>query len=288
MPFRQIPKAITQIFEQVEQTDFPARSKSMASIIHRERPDLIGLQEAVLWSVQSKKIIRTINFLKILLNDLRALGLEYDVIAVNRNYTNRLPNSLGEIIGFLDRDVILARKKWPISIANRQEKNFEVNWTIRRDGEKINLLRGWSYVDIQWYGKIFRCINTHLEVYQSKVQAAQALELLKGPAHTDLPTLLIGDFNSKADGRGTSTYSKLMQAGFIDTWSIAGTGSGFTATQASDLLNPISILNKRIDLILYRGNFKIRKIQVVGDKQISRTPSGLWPSDHAGVIAELD
>jgi hypothetical protein len=40
-------------------------------------------------------------------------------------------------------------------------------------------------------------------------------------------------------------------------------------------------------LILYRGGFSVRDIKLVGEKPSDRTPSGLWPSDHAGVVASL-
>jgi hypothetical protein len=40
-------------------------------------------------------------------------------------------------------------------------------------------------------------------------------------------------------------------------------------------------------LILFKGNIKVKDIELVGNSQNDRTISGLWPSDHAGVVAEL-
>jgi hypothetical protein len=40
-------------------------------------------------------------------------------------------------------------------------------------------------------------------------------------------------------------------------------------------------------LILFRGAIDVDDVELVGDKQADRTPSGLWPSDHAGVVATL-
>jgi hypothetical protein len=31
----------------------------------------------------------------------------------------------------------------------------------------------------------------------------------------------------------------------------------------------------------------VEEVRVVGDRRGDRTPSGLWPSDHAGVVAVL-
>jgi hypothetical protein len=53
------------------------------------------------------------------------------------------------------------------------------------------------------------------------------------------------------------------------------------------LLNPVSELDRRIDPVLYRGGFTVREAAVVGDQVENRTPSGFWPSDHAGVVATL-
>jgi|SRR5216684_8942764 len=119
------------------------------------------------------------------------------------------------------------------------------------------------------------------------IQVAQANELLQGPGNTDLPLVFVGDLNSNADGSSTPTYGNLIAAGFADVWNIAGSGSGFTCCQADDLLNPISSLSSRIDLVLFRGDFDVIDVDIVGEDPDDRTPSGLWPSDHAGVMATL-
>ena len=43
-----------------------------------------------------------------------------------------------------------------------------------------------------------------------------------------------------------------------------------------------------LDLILFRGPFKVDDVDVVGEDPDDRTESGLWPSDHAGVVATLE
>jgi hypothetical protein len=39
--------------------------------------------------------------------------------------------------------------------------------------------------------------------------------------------------------------------------------------------------------VLTRGGFDTVDADVVGEESTDRTPSGLWPSDHAGVVATL-
>jgi len=51
------------------------------------------------------------------------------------------------------------------------------------------------------------------------------------------------------------------------------------------LLNARSKLKHRIDLVLLRGPFAVENINLIGNKPSDRTLSGLWPSDHAGIVA---
>src|SRR5215216_5454248 len=120
------------------------------------------------------------------------------------------------------------------------------------------------------------------------IQVAQGDELLSGPANTSLPVILVGDFNSRVDGTGTETYGNLIEAGFEDAWSATHPGElGNTWGHRADLLNTTVNLTQRLDLVLFRNNLCALDAEVVGDELADRTPSGLWPSDHAGVVASL-
>jgi hypothetical protein len=46
-------------------------------------------------------------------------------------------------------------------------------------------------------------------------------------------------------------------------------------------------LRSRIDLVLIRDGVRARTAEVIGVDPALRTPSGLWPSDHAGVVARV-
>jgi hypothetical protein len=100
--------------------------------------------------------------------------------------------------------------------------------------------------------------------------------------------VFVGDFNSAADGSSTATYANLIAAGLQDAWTHVLPGDpGYTSTQNADLMNPISLLSERIDLVLHRGGFSALDVELVGENPADRTPSGLWPSDHAGIVATL-
>jgi hypothetical protein len=80
----------------------------------------------------------------------------------------------------------------------------------------------------------------------------------------------------------------LLAAGFVDAWSLEHPGTdGFTCCQAETLDNDPSALDQRLDLVLFRGGFQVRDVELVGEEDADRTESGLWPSDHAGVVSTL-
>jgi len=106
-----------------------------------------------------------------------------------------------------------------------------------------------------------------------------------------MPVIMAADFNANASDSADptfATYQLLLSAGFKDAWKERHPSlPGYTCCQDEDLLNPTSLLSTRVDLVLYRGDISVRDIKLVGEKPSDRTPSGLWPSDHAGVVAGL-
>lgn len=287
----QIPQRVTEVYRQFLATNFPERAKAIALQIASKKPDIIGLQEAEIWELIPPNANPVVyDFVGILLNELKRMGVQYEVAALNRNTDVVLPSSTGNLVRRIDRDAILVRKTEEIKVINKMEANFNVNLQVQVAGQSFTLLRGWSAIDVSVRGCTFRTVNTHLEPLSPAVQVAQANELLGGPAQTKLPLVFLGDFNSNADGSGTPTYMNLINAGFEDAWVAAGNSSGLTCCQDPDLLNAESQLQVRIDLILFRekNDWNAVNADVVGEDQKSRTPSRLWPSDHAGVFAKLE
>jgi endonuclease/exonuclease/phosphatase family metal-dependent hydrolase len=98
--------------------------------------------------------------------------------------------------------------------------------------------------------------------------------------------IIAGDFNA---GPGATTYRLLTDAGLDDAWAQARPGeSGPTCCQDDDLRNERSRLSSRIDLILFDADdFDATAAERVGHGRADRTSTGLWPSDHAGLVARL-
>lgn len=291
------------VWNAVQATDFPARAEALADEIEEASPDLIGLQEAVLWRIQSPGDLIAggdvpatdvaYDFVEILLDELDARGLDYEVVVTLDQMDAELPgftaNGLDDI-RLTDRDVILARADLPpghLRILGTDSGHFENLLELDVGGvATVELTRGWLAADVKVRGKAFRFVNTHLEAESPDTQEAQAVELLEGPLDVNVPVICLGDFNSDAFGPGTDSYEILLDAGFEDAWLDAHPSEpGLTWGHADDLLNPLPNLTERLDLVLYRGTFTVADMVVVGDELEDRTDSGLWPSDHAGVVA---
>ena len=295
--------ASTNLWLQVVATDYPSRAASIADSIDETAPHLIGLQEVSLWRTDTPADGPAtpaedvaFDFLQILLDELEARGLDYEPVSVVNNFDGEAPTALGFDARLTDRDVILARSDLPrahLRITNEQSMNFSTALEIPNPViGTIEVTRGWNAVDVKARGKSFRFINTHLEAFGPAEQVAQAQELLNGPAATSLPVVMVGDFNSNAVGSTppttTPTYDVLLAAGFTDAWPQAAPVSlGNGCCWNSDLLT--GVLDHRIDLVLFRGGgFAATDADLLGEEDADRTPAGLHPSDHSGVLVELE
>ncbi len=281
--------------------NFPERAAALAAEIDAARPEFIGLQEAVLVRTQSPPDgpatpapTVAVDYVQILIDALAARGLAYEVVATSLGWDVELPSALGIDVRHTDREVILARadlKTADLKASNIQVGHFATNCVLPTALlGPITIKRGWVSVDIKIRGKQFRLVSTHLDgdCPNPAIQTAQAKELLEGPGHTVLPLVVIGDFNSDPVTGSTAAYGALTTAGLTDAWAVADTGPGFTCCQDSFLLSPVSLLSRRIDLVLFRGDIGVVRVDVVGDNPADRSPSGFWPSDHAGVVATLE
>ncbi len=230
--------------------------------------------------------------LQLLLSELARRGQNYHVVAIVPGLDAELPAIGGGVV--LDarltvRDMILVRDGAGLQLSNVQVQGYLTNRTFpSASGVTIPNPRGWASVDVDKNGRKFRFAVTHLEE-ADPVQRTQAYDMIKGAGNTTLPVIFVGDFNINANAPTDPTYAVYQQfvsAGFIDAWAQKFPAlPGFTCCQSSNLLNPTSQLNQRIDLVFFKGGIELTDIIDVGAEQTDRTTSGLWPSDHAGVAA---
>jgi Endonuclease/Exonuclease/phosphatase family len=297
-----VPPAVSQVWANVVATDFPTRAKALSGEIEDSQPDLVGLQEAVLWRSQDPSDFTGPNathveydFVKLLLGALAADGEHYRVVASSTGFDIEAPRieSLDpldfEDIRLTDHVVILAREdrgEPKLKLSNAAIGSFVTN--VAFDG--VTVLYGWASVDVKFRGRTFRFVTTHLESDVEEVREAQGGELIAGPLDTTLPVILAGDLNSSANGDATSTaYFNFLGAGFSDAWSQANPGVLInTCCNDPFLMNstPFPDSFGRIDHILFRGDFEVRGTRITGANPTDKIDA-LWPSDHAGVVVTL-
>jgi endonuclease/exonuclease/phosphatase family metal-dependent hydrolase len=296
----QLLLAVKNAVDTLNATNFPERAEALAAEIAAKQPDLVGLQEVTLirsqfppdFSPTPNATTIEFDYLQILLDALAARGLSYAPVVTVTDSDVEVPGLLPNFAcckeyRVTDHDVLLARTDLgtnDLKLSNPQAGNFAAFVPLGSS----RLLRGWVAVDVKIRGKSFRLISTHLEAISAAAQVAQGNEILSGPAATPLPVVLVCDCNSPADGTGSATYGNLIAAGFDDAWDVAFPGNpGLTCCHDELLLEPVASFTDRIDLVLFRGDFEVTGADLVGENPADRTPSGLWPSDHAGVAATL-
>lgn len=227
------------------------------------------------------------------------------------------PLSIPIDLRLTDRDVILVRADLPVNIAFAGNFQFntpvELPTLIPTPGGWVpavyvtEFTRGWGAINLTIKDQSYSVFNTHLEVGDKTlppdeglnlVQFAQAMEI-GFVASTTLPPpqILVGDINSSPMSGITDprpAYFVLTnEYGLADVWNIQNkppADGGFTFGQSELVDNSTSTLDERIDVILADfGELVPEKIkaEVLGDEPTDMTPTGLWPSDHAGVAVKL-
>jgi endonuclease/exonuclease/phosphatase family metal-dependent hydrolase len=324
-----IPFVVAAVFETVQDTDFYDRAEAIADEVLKNRPDVVGIQEASTYYIQTPGDFLLgnpvqantvfIDFYTVLNEALEARGLYYDSYVVT-NADIELPIVDGQSpTGFSDvrledHDMILVKKKlksWDVAAGN-----YETQLELNLGNTSVAFKRGYLIVDVEIKRNEYRFVNTHLEVGSSPgsvfrlAQSAQMLELLTtigGPLVDGPPqVIMVGDFNSSpedipgeaidpSDGQSKLYVPPYMLAtdyfGYLDSWTLQRKyDEGYTSGFDEYVSDPTAELTARIDHVFLRPNgYKIEKVKstVVGDDIKDMTPNGLWPSDHAGVVAKI-
>jgi endonuclease/exonuclease/phosphatase family metal-dependent hydrolase len=283
-----VPAAVSATYQQVVASNIPERALGLAQVIAKDQPAVAGLQESAQYAVNGTV---TYDLLTSLLTDLAVMGQHYGIVAFAPTFAAQAPDAQGDIIGFQDENVIIARTDLPsaqLTLTNPQESLFTAHASLNIGGTSLALTRSWASVDVTSQGQTFRFVNAHLEDFDPNVRTAQAQELLAGPANTALPVVLSGDFNSPAAplGPDSGAYSAILAGGFTDTWSQAHPGAPGYTWGDGDPSDPNRPLTERIDLIFVRGGVSVADVTRAGGDATDRT-GGFWPSDHDAVAGTV-
>ena len=312
----EVPALAAQAFAQMMSTNFPERALALAKEIKAHKPHLIGLQEVYTIRFQEEsdavmggtnpatKVL--FNYLKILRSALAAEGLEYEVAAKVKNIDLEVPMynpdaaSQFSDVRVTDFDVILVRDD--VEVLAKYKGHYQAQLIVPSAG--ITVPRGWVAIDAKVRNRTFHFVNTHLEVVTVPellpLQMAQAQELLMILSMQSNQIIMVGDFNAQANYH--ETYNLIRNNGYVDAWrryegrsELTHNKKGFTYGHDYSLRNETVDMYERIDHIWVRSNvyndgkqdIGATVMDVTGDELADRTPSGLWPSDHAGVVAYL-
>ena len=297
-PDQPIPVNAAEIFGDIQMTDFAQRAESIADLIAEHEPHLIGLQEVMLIRTQCPSDIIPpgdpstdatdvyADYLEMLLAELAARGLPYEVAAMVVNGDVELPvANLGLLdcpfpffdARLTDRDVTLRRSDLDVTFS--YSDNFSFNLPVPIPGGEIVFVRGYNIVDVDLNGRGYRFVNTHLEVsgnpaanFFQSVQAQELTQILNALPFIvgDEIVVVVGDLNSDpAEGPESvcllppdfdtlglcpTPYAVMAGSGYLDTWTVrnGAPDPGYTCCQEDLLMNPFSWLDERIDHVWVR------------------------------------
>jgi len=309
-----IPYVVADVFQTVQDTNFYDRAEAIADEVLKTKPHVIGIQEASTYYTRAptdpapaQEVF--IDFYATLDAALKARGLYYDAYAIT-NADIEMPMIDGAVFSYVrlvDHDMILVKK--PLESWFIDEGKYGAQLGLDLGGKTVEFTRGFLAVDVKIKGETFRIVNTHLEISGAPssvfryFQDLQMQELLFRVGMLSLsdpkPVVMVGDFNSSPDDEPGSyggldyvpPYMSAMDAGYLDSWLLQKKyDEGYTSGFDEYVSDPTAELTTRIDHVFLGPNgYKIEKVKsiVVGDEVKDMTPNGLWPSDHAGVVAKI-
>ncbi len=307
-----LPAAAAADYQNVIKSNIPARAKAIAAEIKANRPDLVGLQEAVLWRTQSPPPSSSLaipgtattvsyDFVSLLVKALARLGVRYRAVAVTNNVDVQANASFSSgqmAVRFTDRVAVLARSG--VKVSNVRQQNFTAHDSFNLLGVQIPVPDGYASVDARIGKRTLRFITTHLDGLNTamapSVRNAEANEIVNGPAKTSLPVVFTCDCNSTPS---SLTYGTLTAAGLRDRWrALNPRRAGLTCCHRSSPTDPeVNVADphptqgivKRYDYVWSTRQFRVLAERTLGLNPADRTKTKprLWPSDHLGLVAKL-
>ncbi|WP_262175220.1 endonuclease/exonuclease/phosphatase family protein [Haloarcula laminariae] len=288
----------------IEPELYAARAERIAAAVETADADVVALQEAVLLRRQRPGDYGTesssaatdvvVDLLDLIRTALAERGLDYTVAAESVANDFELPAETDggpADLRITDRDALLVRSDLDTADPVSGTYDAALALPIPDSDRTLTITRGYSAVDVTVGGVEVRAVSTHLESALSQYRRRQARELLDAlPAEG--PVVVGGDFNSAP---GETTYDLLTDSLRDPYDGLQSEAGGATCCQAKDLQNDESLLDRRIDAVLYRGPVTPTAIDRVGDRPGDRTAVEVdgetvraWPSDHAGVVGTFD
>lgn len=286
------------IWSRIQANDFARRARALAAEIAATKPDLVGLQEVSLYRsdrppdgpITPAETVEQ-DYLRMLLAALKARGQSYRAAATFESGDLEIPVGLPPTMDIraTDRDSLLVRAgaaRRGIRVRGVVAGSYLAASTLPFAGTTLRAPRDWIATTLAVRGRRVVVFDTHLDSVSAQVRAAQGQELLARVTAIKAPVVLLGDFNS-GPGSDPTVYDALRAGGLRDAWTqVHGAAPGLTCCFAPDLRSTARAFSSRIDLVLHKNGVRATRAEVVGEARADRV-HGLWPSDHAGVVAKL-
>ena len=219
-----MPAAAQFMWDQVAATDFDQRVTLLAAEAAAAKPDVIGLQEATIWSCRPKpwsSPVPVFDFTEQFLEATATAGVPYVVAekdgqkAENPGYSIPAIPSLTTVedpdtfqplfgtdtadCGFVIGDTLLVREDLAGDVLAVGTSEYEDRYAVVPVVFTID--RGYAWADLAIAGTTVRVVTTHLEslwAADSEVPAAEQAKQLVADLSTTttVPIVVIGDFNS--------------------------------------------------------------------------------------------
>ena len=275
-----------------QETDYVARLGAMADRIARIRPHAVGLQEVSRLDIDltglGVPLVIHADFLETLMKALAARGVHYAVAATVQNLgSTPVPG-----ITLVDSDVLLVDQD-RVTVEAAGGRTYSANLGLVAPG--VDLKRGWVWAQARVDGQPWYFVSTHLEGSapgMPELLAAQATELAASLPVGE-PVIAMGDFNAEP---GSLAYQVMTGSGFTDAWRSLRPGVvGYSCCHVADLSDHVPNFYQRIDYVFTRGMGQgtpglqgdIDLLGEVPADRIAGPAHPIWPSDHAGLAADL-
>ena len=251
------------------------RRDAIAAVLADARPDVCGLQEV--WAGRG-------DHLAALLADQLGMHWTWTPSPAPERWQRRIGDPAMQI-----GNAILSR--WPIS---EQAARPLPAGDGADDGRTVLFAR------VQTPTGPVPCFTTQLTstIGQSAVRCQQVAALCRFVAadtNPDFPPVVTGDLNAEPDADeirllgGHKTAPVVPGQVLVDAWSYADPRTpGWTWDRRNPYVAATGEPSARIDYVLVglptaSGAGRVRSVRLIGDQPVN----GVWPSDHAGVLAEL-
>lgn len=237
---------------------WPDRRPLVAEVIRAQKPDLIGTQEGVYHQ------------LKELASDLP----DYSWIGLGREGGSR-----GEFMAIFYRTDRFEPLEYDhFWLSDTPEVIGSSTW-----GNAVRRMVTWVRFKDLKDDREFYFWNTHFDhqVQNAREKAAELVRNRVAALDTNLPILLVGDFNAVSGAN--RAYEILTGDGFFkDTWHLAAERRNETYNTFNNFREARTD-SRRIDWILSRGPVEVRATEIVTFQK-----NGQFPSDHFPVVAWLE